>query len=158
MKTPVRKRLAAKAAPPLSPFKERWSKIGIVTEREPRIPKGQIVTEPNQVKPLDRILQMMSQGIQVPELRGLVDGDTSPDYFKMDAGEIMEERHKVADAIADHQQKLHDINVALKTVRERRKAYLDDLNKKQSSKADATPGQGQSPAAGGTHRAEHDRQ
>jgi len=140
MSKQIKSRLAATSRlVAFTPFQERWRTLSFLPGREPVI-KGitQQVTQPDEAKPLQRMLEMLASGIPVPERQGNVYGDENPDYFKMDAADILIEKHKTDDNIVALKQRQQDIANALSIATEHQKKAEQEARLK-SSKANASP-------------------
>lgn len=116
-----------------TPYQLRWRAISFLKGRNPVIKnQSQQVTQPDEAKPLQRMLEMMASGIPIPERQGNVYGDENPDFFKMDSAEIKMAMHESDDKIAALKEQRSQIARALAQVKETER-------KAKSSKANASP-------------------
>lgn len=68
------------------------------------------MAEPQQVVPLDRLLNHRNQGIPVPVFNGIFNENDTDDLQKMDFVELAELREQTSDAISQAKEDIHAIN------------------------------------------------
>lgn len=75
------------------------------------------MTEPQQVKPLDRLLQDLASGIPVPQFHGVFSDQDTPDIDKLDFVAIAQLRDDTLEGIELAKEDYHNLTVRMEELK-----------------------------------------